>query len=185
MPTSRSGGSRPPPDFAMICSSMAGDSLQPHPPPWDRLVSRTPCTPYTPCTYRTYLPGSRVILGRPGQNGLLNVLDCFEAARWRAAPLETGRVRRPAKQHDVPGGGDASALVVDEAMKITRAPGRDQPANRKLRNDEDVGLLKGGSGFSDVECRAAEDRLHLLADTERQATDGRHDRELLVLKVSP
>src|SRR5262245_5670445 len=40
MPTSRSGGSSPPPDLAMICSSMAGASLQPHPPPWERLVSR-------------------------------------------------------------------------------------------------------------------------------------------------
>src|SRR5262245_21610901 len=140
MPTNKSGGTTPPPDFAMICSSTAGDSLQPHPPPWDRLVSRT------------YLPGPRVSFGRSGQNGLLNVLDCFEAARWGAAPLQASLLRCPAKQHEVPGGGNASALVVDEAVKITRAPGRDQPANRQLRNDEYVGLLKGSSGFSDVEC---------------------------------
>src|SRR5262245_30529211 len=42
MPTSRSGGISPrPPDFAMLCSSTAGASLQPHPPPWERLVRRT------------------------------------------------------------------------------------------------------------------------------------------------
>src|SRR5262245_36106577 len=42
MPTIRSDGIRPrPPDLVMICSSTAGASLQPHPPPWERLVSRT------------------------------------------------------------------------------------------------------------------------------------------------
>src|SRR5688572_6013857 len=41
-PTSSSGGiRRRPPDLAMICSSTAGASLHPHPPPCDRLVSRT------------------------------------------------------------------------------------------------------------------------------------------------
>src|SRR5262245_16025324 len=42
MPTSRSGGMTPrPPDLAMICSSTAGASLQPQPPPCERLVSGT------------------------------------------------------------------------------------------------------------------------------------------------
>src|SRR5688500_7709718 len=43
MPTSSSRGMTlpAPAALAMICSSTAGESLQPQPPPWDRLVSRT------------------------------------------------------------------------------------------------------------------------------------------------
>ena len=41
-PDQQIGGSRPlPPDRATICCSTAGASLQPQPPPWERLVSRT------------------------------------------------------------------------------------------------------------------------------------------------
>jgi hypothetical protein len=62
------------------------------------------------------------------------------------------------KQRHLPRVGNATAFVVDEAV-IGRAPRRDQPTYRQLRIDDIVGDLKRGSGLSDIECLAAEQRL--------------------------
>src|SRR4029079_11113858 len=76
------------------------------------------------------LPGPIGGFNRSGQDRVPNVVDCLEAAWSDTAPLESGRLRCPVKQRDLPRVGDASALVVDEAM-IGRAPRRNQPPDRE------------------------------------------------------
>src|SRR4029453_16513905 len=98
-----------------------------------------------------------------GQDGFPNVVDCRQVA-WRGtAPLEASRRRPPVKQRDMPRASAAAALIVDEAI-FDRAPRRDQPTDRQLRIDNHVGDLKLSSGFGDVECLAAEQRLQPVAD---------------------
>ena len=80
--------------------------------------------------------------------------------------------------------GDASAFVVDEAV-IGRAARRDQPTDRQLWIAGHVGDPILGSGLSDVECLAAEQRLQHVSDAKWQPSDGRDDPEPLVLHVGP
>jgi hypothetical protein len=117
--------------------------------------------------YRRFQTSARIALtDGSGQDGLSNVVDCAEAARRGAAPLEPSRRRRPVIQRHMPGVGETAALVVDEAV-IGRAAGGDQPADRQIRVDTGPGPLKLGVRLGDVECLAAEQRRHRLADAER------------------
>ena len=86
------------------------------------------------------------------------------------------------KQRRDPGVRPASALVVDQAV-IDRAPGRNQSASRRGGIRDHIRTLELGAGLSDVECRAAEYRLQLVADAERKASDRRHDVEPLALHM--
>jgi hypothetical protein len=86
------------------------------------------------------------------------------------------------KQRHMPRTSTAAALVVDEAV-IVRTSRRDQSASSQPGNAGDAVGLKLGSGLRDVEYLTAKQRLQLVADTERESSDGRDDPEPFVLHV--
>src|SRR5262245_34336475 len=90
----------------------------------------------------SFLPDLVRSFDRPGKASLSNVLDCREAAWGNAAPFESSGRRRPMKQRDLPGMGDAATLVVHEAV-ILRASGCHESADRQLTADDISGLILG------------------------------------------